>query len=138
MSGQPSLRRAAAGVLAGALLLALAARADAQPAKPSYLPYAEFAADDAPQAVGFKRAYNDAVQRYNQSLYDYHVTLEKHDRLVELYNTSADAAAKKKARDEAEALRARLATLRRDVLNRATAVDEAARRAAAGGVSIGR
>ena len=137
MTAQPSLGRAAAAALA-AFLLTLAAAAAAQPAKPNYLPYAEFAADDGAQAIGLKRAYNEAVHRYNQSLYDYHVTLEKHDRLVDLYNTSADAAAKKKARDEAEALRARLATLRRDVLSRAAAVDEAARRAAAGGITIAR
>ena len=128
---------AAARVLA-ALLLALAVAASAQPAKPKYLPYVEFAPEDSPQAVGLKRGYNDAVQRYNQALYDYHVTLDRHDRLVEQYNASVDPAGKRKTREEAESLRGRLATLRRDVLTRATAVDEAARRAAAGGVSISR
>jgi hypothetical protein len=122
--------------LLAALLLSLAVTAGAQPAKPKYLPYVEFAADDSPQAVGLKRGYNDAVQRYNQALYDYHVTLDRHDRLVEQYNASADPAQKRKARDEAETLRTRLAALRRDVLARAAAVDEAARRAAAGGVTI--
>jgi hypothetical protein len=127
--------------LAAALLTSAAAVAAQQagpPIKPSYLPYAEFATDDTPQNVGLKRAYNEAVQRYNQSLYDYHVTLEKHDRLVETYNGSIDPMERKKAREEAEALRARLGALRRDVTSRAAGVDEAARRAAAGGVVITR
>jgi len=129
-------RWAAAAVTA--LALALAALAGAQSAKPNYLPFAEFAADDAPPAIGLKRAYNEAVQRYNQSLYDYHVTLEKHDFLVDTYNRSTDAAERKKARDEAELLRARLTTLRRDVTARAAAVDEAARRAVGAGIKLPR
>jgi len=128
-----------AAVAVTALVLALAAVAGAQqPAKPNYLPFAEFAADDAPPAVGLKRAYNDAVQRYNQSLYDYHVTLEKHDALVDTHNRSTDSAERKKARDEAETLRTRLTSLRREVTARAAAVDEAARRAVAGGVKLPR
>jgi hypothetical protein len=133
----PALGRGAAGVLT-ALVLALAATAGAEPAKPSYLPYAEFAGNDTPQAVGLKRAYNDAIQRYNQSLYDYHVTLEKHDQLVDAHNRSTDSAERKKARDDAEALRARLTALRRDITTRAAAVDEAGRRAVAGGVTLPR
>ena len=129
--------RGAGRVLAG-LLLAVAVTASAQPAKPKYLPYVEFAPEDPPQTVGLKRGYNDAVQRYNQALYDYHVTLDRHDRLVEQYNASADPAEKRKTREEAESLRTRLGVLRRDVLARATAVDDAARRAAAAGVSISR
>jgi hypothetical protein len=133
--------RATAAGLAAALLsaaVAVAAQQPTQTVKPSYLAYAEFKPDDTPQNVALKRAYNDAVQRYNQSLYDYHVTLEKHDRLVETYNGSIDPVERKKAREEAEGLRGRLAGLRRDVTSRAALVDEAARRAAAGGVVITR
>ncbi len=141
--GRDRLRRTRAVVRATAaglaiLVLAPAGPASGQAARPNYLGYTEFAADDAPQAVALKRAYNDAVHRYNQSLYDYHVTLEKHDRLVELHNRSVDPAEQKKARDEATVLRNRLTTLRRDVTANAAAVDEAARRAAAGGVSLTR
>jgi hypothetical protein len=133
----PALGRGAAGVLA-ALALVLAATAGAQPAKPNYLPYVDFTSQDTPQAVGLKRSYNEAVQRYNQSLYDYHLTLEKHDQLVDVYNHSTDAAERKRTRDEAEALRARLTALRRDVTTRASAVDEAAHRAVGGGVTLPR
>jgi N12 class adenine-specific DNA methylase len=133
----PALGRGAAGVLT-ALALTLAATAGAQHAKPNYLPYAEFAGNDTPQAVGLKRSYNEAIQRYNQALYDYHVTLEKHDLLVDVHNRSTDTAERKKTREEAEALRARLTALRRDVTTRAAAVDEAARRAVAGGVTLPR
>jgi len=108
------------------------------PTAPKYLSYTEFDAADPPATVAIKRAYNEAVQRYNQALYDYHVTLERHDRLVDVYNQSSDGAEKKKARDEAETLRARLAGLGRDVRARATGVDQAARRAAAAGVSLTR
>jgi len=108
------------------------------PTAPKYLSFAEFGTDDTPATVALKRAYNEAVQRYNQSLYDYHVTLERHDRLVDAYNQSTDGTEKKKARDEAEALRARLGTLGRDVRARAGLVDEAARRAAASGVTLTR
>jgi hypothetical protein len=133
----PALGRGAAGVLA-ALALLLAATAGAQPAKPNYLPYADFVSKDTPQTVGLKRAYNEAVQRYNQSLYDYHVTLEKHDQLVDAHNRSTDGAERKRTREDAEALRARLTALRRDVTTRAAAVDEAGRRAVAGGVTLPR
>jgi hypothetical protein len=118
--------------------LACAVSVPAQPATPKYLSFAEFTKDDTASTVALKRAYNDAVQRYNDALYEYHVTLDKHDRLVELYNRSTDAAEKKKTREEAEALRVRLAALRRDALTRAASVDDAARKAAAGGVTITR
>ena len=85
-----------------------------------------------------KRGYNDAVQRYNQGLYDYHVTLEKHDRLVDLHNRSIDPVEQKKAREEAQGLRTKLGALKRDVTAMAKAVDEAWARAAARGVSIKR
>jgi hypothetical protein len=133
----PAFGRGAAGVLT-ALALALAATAGAQPAKPNYLPYAEFTGNDTAQAVGLKRSYNEAIQRYNQSLYDYHVTLEKHDQLVDVHNRSTDSAERKKTREEAEALRARLTALRRDITTRAATVDEAGRRAVAGGVTLPR
>jgi len=128
------------GVAAALALIvwALAGLAGAQATRPNYLGYVDFAADDTAQAGALKRAYNDAVHRYNQSLYDYHVTLEKHDRLVDLYNRSTDPAQQRAARDEATALRGKLATVRRDALANAAAVDEAARRAAAGGVTITR
>lgn len=146
--GRDRLRTGGAARLLGgaalAGLVALGAGAAAQPgapaakAAPQYLSYAEFGADDPPGTVALKRAYNEAVQRYNQSLYDYHVTLERHDQLVDLHNRSTDPAEKRKTRDEAAALRGRLATLGRDVRTRAGLVDEAARRAAAGGVTLTR
>jgi hypothetical protein len=136
-------RLSAVTVLAGALALGMAAsgQPSARPASaaPPYLSYTEFAADDTPATVALKRAYNDTVQRYNQSLYEYHVTLERHDRLVDVYNNqSSDPAERRKAREEAEALRVRLNALGRDVRARAGQVDDAARRAAAGGVTLTR
>jgi hypothetical protein len=119
------------------LVAALALPVLAQP-RPNYLPYADFSKEDSGDAVALKRAYNDAVQRYNQGLYDYHVTLEKHDRLVDQHNRSIDPAEQKKAREEAQGLRTRLGTLRREVTATAKAVDEAWARAAARGVSIRR
>lgn len=133
--------RRRAGEVAAALALvglALAGLACAQASRPNYLGYLDFAADDTVQAGSLKRTYNDAVHRYNQSLYDYHVTLEKHDGLVDLYNRSIDPGQQKTAREEATALRGKLTALRRDVTANAAAVDEAARRAAAGGVTITR
>jgi hypothetical protein len=130
-------RRLGPGALA-LLVVALAVPLLAQSTRPNYLPYAEFAANDSSQVVTLKRVYNDAVQRYNQGLYDYHVTLEQHDRLVDLHNRTTDSAEQKKAREEAMALRTKLGTLRRDVSAFAKAVDEAWARAAAAGVSIRR
>jgi hypothetical protein len=114
----------------------LAGPAAAQTAKPDYRPYAEFRAADAPADVVLKKAYNEAVQRYNQALYDYHVTLERHDQLVDLYNRSGDPAVRDRARADAAPLRARLETQRREAQGRARAVDEAARRAASSGVAL--
>jgi hypothetical protein len=134
-------RLSAVTVLAGALALSVAVGAQSTPRAstgPQYLSYTEFATDDTPAAVTVKRAYNDAVQRYNQSLYEYHVTLERHDRLVDVYNQSSDPGERRKAREEAEALRARLAGLGRDVRTRAGQVDDVARRAAAAGVTLTR
>ncbi len=133
-------RRRAGGIAAALALVvwALAGLAGAQATRPNYLGYVDFAADDTAQAGALKRAYNDAVHRYNQSLYDYHVTLEKHNQLVDLYNRSTDPGLQKTARAEATALRGKLDALRRDVMANAAAVDEAARRAVAGGVTITR
>lgn len=130
-----SARLLAAAAVAGCLL-AGGARAQPQPTKPEYLPYVKFSPADTPQQVSLKHAYNEAVQRYNQARYDYLVTLERHNRLVDVHNTSTDPTEKKRAREEAQPLRAKLEDLRRSVTVRAGAVDQAARRAAAGGVSI--
>ncbi len=116
--------------------LALVASVEAQSAKPQYLPYADFSQQEPANHVVVKKAYNEAVQRYNQGLYDYYATLEKHDRLVDLGNTSADAVERQKARDEAAPLRAKLTSLRGEITRLAAAVDQAARRASAEGVSV--
>lgn len=130
-------RGRAAGALLAATTLVLGATAPAaaQAAKPSYLPYVEFSPQDTAPQVTAKQTYNEAVLRYNQTLYDYHVTLEQHDQLVELYNNgSISPADRQKARDQAVQLRTKLNALRREVTSRAAARDEAARRAAATGV----
>lgn len=135
------MTRALARLLAAAAVTGLllgSAHAQPLPTKPEYLPFAEFSTADTPQQASLKQAYNEAVQRYNQTLYDYLVTLERHNRLVDVHNASADPAEKKRAREEAQPLRAKLEDLRRTVTARAAAVDQAARRAAAGGVSITR
>lgn len=132
--------RRLAGTVAGAIAAAVlwGAGVTAQPAKPDYLPYVEFSPEDTPQQIALKQGYNEAIQRYNQTLYDYVVTLERHNRLADAHNNSADPAERKRARDEAQPLRVRLEELRRAVTARAAAVDQAARRAAAGGVSTTR
>lgn len=132
-------RRGAGLVILAAAVLALVATPAAQPAKPSYLPFAEFGPQDTREHVAAKRDYNQAVQRYNQALYEYHVALERHDRLVEVYNAATtDPAERKRARDEAERLRGKLGELNREVNARAAQVDQAWRRAADAGVSITR
>lgn len=129
---------ATAGVLACAGPIAGQPAQPAPSVKPKYLAYLDFAATDSPEVVSLKHAYNDAVSQYNRALYDYFVTLERHDRLVELHASSPDPAEKRKARDDARPLRARLTELSREVKTRATAVDQAARRAAVGGVPLTR
>lgn len=132
-------RRGARLVILTAAVLALVATPAAQPAKPSYLPFAEFGPQDTRDHIAAKRDYNQAVQRYNQALYEYHVALERHDRLVEVYNaTATDPAERKRARDEAERFRGQLGELNREVKARAALVDQAWRRAADAGVSITR
>ena len=137
MTGSPVRRPLGALVLLAAHALGAAGAATAQPAKPEYLPYAEFASEDTAAANAVKRGYNATVLRYNQSLYDYHLVLDQHDRLVDLYGSgTATSGERQKARAQATTLRARLGALRREVTSRAAAVDQAARRAAAAGVDL--
>jgi hypothetical protein len=109
-----------------------------QPQRPQYLPFAEFASDDSAPQLSVKQAYNDAVERYNRALYEYHVTLGQHDQLVELHNRAGTPAQQEKARADAAPLRAKLQTLRRDAATLAAAVDQARRRAAQAGVTLTR
>lgn len=119
------------GRLAAVLLLLLAAGAAGAteaPRQPRYLPYAEFGAGEPADGVARKQAYNEAVRRYNEALYAYHVTLERHDQLVDLVNAPATGPAdRKRARVEATSLRTRLAVLRRDVTVRARQLDHTPR-----------
>ena len=135
MSRSRSLCRLTAAVLAATILAAVGVR-DAEPVTPDYLAYVEFAPEDTEDQITLKQAYNQAAQRYNQALYDYLVTLEKHDWLVTLHNGSSDEAERRQARAEARPLRAELEDLRRAVKRQAAAVDQAARRAASAGVSV--
>ena len=105
---------------------------------PQYLPYAEFASEDTAAQQSVKQGYNDAVERYNKALYDYHVTLGQHDQLVEQHNRAQTPAEQEKARADAAPLRAKLPTHRRDVTSLATAVDQARRRASQSGVTLTR
>jgi hypothetical protein len=107
-----------------------------EPRRPLYLPYAAFAPDDTGSHLSAKQAYNDAVERYNKALYDYHVTLGRHDQLVEVHRRAGTPAEQEKARAAATPLRARLETLSRDVTSLAAAVDQARRRAAQAGVTL--
>jgi seryl-tRNA synthetase len=126
-------------LLAG-LTVGIVAIAGAQtPPRPQYLPFAEFASDDTSAHVTAKQAYNDAVERYNKAIYEYHVTLGQHDQLVDLYNRAGmSAAQQEKARADAAPLRAKLQTLRGEVTRLAAAVDDARRRATQAGVTLPR
>jgi hypothetical protein len=126
----------AAGLAAGLALAALAATVAAQAPRPEYLPYAEFRGDEPAAHHAVKQAYNEAVERYNKALYDYYVTLDRHDQLVEAFTRASNPAEQQKARAEAAPLRARLQVLRRDVTAAAAAVDQAKRRAAQAGVTL--
>jgi hypothetical protein len=130
-------RVAAAGLAALALHLA-GTLAPAQPAKPEYLRYADFAAGDSTAQLAAKQAYNEAVERYNKALYDYYLTLERHDQLVAAHNRASTPAEQQKARAEAAPLRTKLEALRRDVTAAWNAVDQARRRAAQAGVAVTR
>ena len=109
-----------------------------QAPRPQYLPFAEFATDDSAPQVSAKQAYNDTVERYNKALYDYHVTLGQHDQLVDAGNRAGTPAEQEKARAEAAPLRAKLQTLRRDVMAWPRAVDQARRKASQAGVTLTR
>jgi hypothetical protein len=122
-------------VLTGPLATAQAPQA-AQ--KPQYLPFAEFGPDDTASHVAAKQAYNDAVERYNKALYDYHVTLGQHDQLVNVFAHAKTKAEQEKARADAAPLRAKLESLRREVTALAGAVDQARRRAIQAGVTLTR
>ena len=135
MTGREVVRHVAVVGLA-ASVLGVPVAIPAQPTKPNYLPFAEFSPADTQAQIDVKKAYNDAAERYNRILYDYHATLEQHDRLVELYRGSSDPAERQRAKDEAAPLRAKLTSLQRDAAAAFAAVDQAARRAGAAGVSI--
>ena len=128
------------GLLAGlAALAGTGARAQApQAPRPQYLPFAEFAAEDSAPQVSAKQAYNDIVSRYNKALYDYHVTLSQHDQLVDAGNRAGTPTEQEKARAEAAPLRAKLQTLRRDIMALAASVDQARRAASQAGVTLTR
>jgi hypothetical protein len=137
MSGGP---RPLVDVLVGlAVLVASGAPAQGpQAQRPQYLPFAEFTSDDSAVQLSAKQDYNDAVERYNKTLYDYHVTLGQHDQLVDVYNRAGTAAEREKARAGAAPLRAKLQALRHDVTVRAVAVDQARRTANQVGVTLTR
>ena len=106
--------------------------------RPEYLPFAEFGSDDVAAHVAAKQAYNDAVEKYNKALYDYHVTLGQINQLADVHNGSGTLAEREKARTDAAPLRTKLQTLRKDVTSLAGAVDQARRRASQAGVTITR
>jgi hypothetical protein len=126
------------GVLVAlAPLIGAGTRAQTPPAqRPEYLPFAEFASDDSAAQQSAKRSYNDAVERYNKALYDYHVTLGQLNQLVDTYNGAGTGAEREKARADAAPLRAKLEALRRDAVTLAAAVDQARRKASQAGVTL--
>jgi hypothetical protein len=140
----------ATGVAVGAalgvvLLVGPVARAQcpqpqsAQSPAPQYLSFSEFAADDTDVQRAARQAYNDAVERYNKTLYDYHVTLGQVNQLADTYNCpTATPSERDKARADATPLRAKLDTLRRDATTLAAAVDQARRKASLAGVTFPR
>jgi hypothetical protein len=135
MSGAP---RFLVGLAFGFASLAGPVAVAQGPQRPQYLPYAEFASNDTASHLAAKQAYNDAVERYNRALYEYHVTLGQHDQLVELHNRAGTPAEQEKARADAAPLRAKLQTLRRDVTTLAAVVDQARHRATQSGVTLTR
>jgi hypothetical protein len=142
----------AAGVIVGAalgvaLVVGSVARAQCpqpqgtppQSSAPQYLPFSEFAADDSEVQRSARQTYNDAVERYNKTLYDYHVTLGQVNQLADLYNCpTATPVERDKARADATPLRAKLDSLRRDATTFAAAVDQARRKASQTGVTFTR
>jgi len=106
---------------------------------PQYLPFSEFATDDSEVQRSARQTYNDAVERYNKALYDYHVTLGQVNQLADLYNCpTATAAERDKARADATPLKAKLDSLRRDATTLAAAVDQARRKASQTGLTFTR
>jgi hypothetical protein len=130
--------RLLAGVVLGLSAVTGSSVAAQTSPKPQYLPFAEFAPDDAAAHITAKQAYNDAVERYNKALYEYHVTLGQHDQLVDLHKRAGTPAEQEKARAEAAPLRTKLETLRKDVVSLAAAVDRARQRAIQAGVTLAR
>ena len=128
------------GILAVlATLVGFAAHAQGPQAQPpQYLPFSEFAADDSAAQRSARMAYNDSIERYNKALYDYHVTLGQVNQLADLHNSAGTAAEREKARADAVPVRAKLETLRRDVVALAAAVDQARRKASQAGVTLSR
>ena len=135
-------RLAVALALAGAFasLAGAAARAQApQTPAPQYLPFSEFGTDDSATQRSARQTYNDAVERYNKALYDYHVTLDQINRLADVHNSpTATPAERDKARADAAPLRTKLDALRRDVNALAAGVDQARRKASQSGVTVTR
>jgi hypothetical protein len=132
-------RRAAVWVVLTVAALSPVLAGAAEPIKPAYLPFAEFSPEDTREQIAARRDYNLAIRAYNQALYEYHVTLERHDRLVEVYNAATtDPAERKRAREEAERLRFTMGQLGQDIQARASQVDQAWRRAADTGLTIRR
>jgi hypothetical protein len=132
------VHRLLAGLALGLASLAGPVAVAQEPQRPQYLPYMEFTSDDSATHLAAKQAYNNAVERYNRALYEYHVTLGQHDQLVELHNRAGTPAQQEKARADAAPLRAKLQTLRRDVTTLAAGVDQARRRATQAGVTLTR
>ena len=116
------------------------ARAQAPPSPaPQYLPFSEFPADDSEAQRSARQAYNDAVDRYNKALYDYHVTLAQINQLADVHNSpTATPAERDKARADAVPLRTKLDALRRDVNGLVAGVDQARRKASQAGVTVTR
>jgi hypothetical protein len=129
--------RLLAGLVLGLSALVGSGVAQTSP-KPQYLPFAEFTSDDVATHIAAKQAYNDAVERYNKALYEYHVTLGQHDQLVDMHKRAGTPAEQEKARADAAPLRTKLETLRKDVISLAAAVDKARQRAAQAGVTLAR
>ena len=123
----------------GSVASAQCPQSQSQTPAPQYLPFSEFATDDSEIQRSARQAYNDAVERYNKSLYDYHVTLGQVNQLADLYNCpTATPVERDKARADATPLRTKLDSLRRDATTFAAAVDQARRKASQTGVTFTR
>ena len=130
-------------VLGVATLVSVAGAQSPQPQTqvpaPQYLPFSEFTTDESEAQRSARQGYNDAVERYNKTLYDYHVTLAQVNQLADLYsNPTSSPSERDKARADATPLRAKLDSLRRDATTLAAAVDQARRKASQAGVTLTR